>query len=39
MIPGMGKETSLSLLLTTWEMSLQLLCVGEHAAGLENDAW
>ena len=35
MIPGMGKETSLSLL-TTWEMSLQLLCVGEHAAELEK---
>jgi len=32
---GMEMETSLSLL-TTWEMSLQLLCVGEHAADLEK---
>jgi hypothetical protein len=35
MLPGKEKETSLSLL-TTWEMSLQLLCVGEHAAELEK---
>jgi hypothetical protein len=30
MLPGKEKETSLSLL-TTWEMSLQLLCAGDHA--------
>jgi len=35
MLPGEDKETSLSLL-TTWEMSLQLLCVGEHAGELEQ---
>jgi tetratricopeptide (TPR) repeat protein len=34
-LPGKEKETSLSLL-TTWEMSLQLLGVGEHAAELEK---
>jgi hypothetical protein len=35
MLPGKGKEVSLSLL-TTWEMSLQLLGVGEEAAELEK---
>jgi hypothetical protein len=35
MLPGKEKETSLSLL-TTWEMSLQLLGVGEQAAELEK---
>jgi len=35
MLPGKEKETSLSLF-TTWEMSLQLLGVGEHAAELEK---
>jgi hypothetical protein len=35
MLPGKEKETSLSLL-TTWEMSLQLLGVGEEAAELEK---
>jgi len=35
MLPGKEKETSLSLL-TTWEMSLQLLGVGEHATELEK---
>jgi len=34
-LPDKEKETSLSLL-TTWEMSLQLLGVGEHAAELEG---
>src|SRR5258708_3892268 len=34
-LPGKEKESSLSLL-TTWEMSLQLLGVGEHAAELEK---
>jgi tetratricopeptide (TPR) repeat protein len=35
MLPSEEKETSLSLL-TTWEMSLQFLGVGEHAAELEK---
>src|SRR5258708_3008115 len=35
MLPGKEKESSLSLL-TTWEMSLQLLGVGEQAAELEK---
>ena len=35
MLPGKEKETSLSLL-TTWEMSLPLLGVGEQAAELEK---
>jgi len=35
MLRGKEKETSLSLL-TTWEMSLQLLGVGEQAAELEK---
>jgi len=35
MLPGKEKETSLSLF-TTWEMSLQLLGVGEQAAELER---
>jgi len=35
MLPGKEKESSLSLL-TTWEMSLPLLGVGEHAAELEK---
>ena len=35
MLPGKEKESSLSLL-TTWEMSLQLLGVGDHAAELEK---
>ena len=35
MLPGEEKETSLSLL-TTWEMSLQLLGVGEQAGELES---
>jgi len=35
MLPGKEKETSLSLF-TTWEMSLQLLGVGEHATELEG---
>jgi len=34
-LPGKENVTSLSLL-TTWEMSLQFLCVGEHAAELEK---
>jgi len=34
-LPGKEKETSLSLL-TTWEMSLQLLGVGEQAADMEK---
>src|SRR5258705_173599 len=35
MLPGKEKETSINLL-TTWEMSLQLLGVGEQAAELEK---
>jgi hypothetical protein len=35
MLPSEEKETSLSLL-TTWEMSLQFLGVGEHATELEK---
>ena len=35
MLPGKEKETSLSLL-TTWEMSLALLGVGEQGAELEK---
>jgi len=35
MLPGKEKETSLSLL-TTWEMSLPMLGVGEHAAEFEK---
>jgi len=35
MLPGKEKEVSLNLL-TTWEMSLQLLGVGEQAAELEK---
>ena len=34
-LPGKEKEVSLNLL-TTWEMSLQLVCVGECAAELEK---
>ena len=35
MLPGEEKERSLNLL-TTWEMSLQLLGIGEDAAELEK---